>query len=168
LYAHTFTHTPSFISHHITALGSREWRARQSACLALSALISGRRYAQLGKHYERLWQLTFRVLDDVKESVQGAAATLGADLARITERVCAPKQTDAGDAADAIAVILPLLVGEHGGITHRVKSVRALCTATLMRVVRVGDTLLRPHLANLVRALLEALGDTESMALSVG
>jgi len=53
----------------INGLGDRMWRTRESSCSALADLLHGRKISQLEKYLEDLWNMTFRVLDDVKVNI---------------------------------------------------------------------------------------------------
>ena len=72
--------------------------------------LQGRRWPQLKSQFEELWSITLRALDDIKESVRAAAATLLRSVRGLTLRLCDPAATPAADAAEATAVALPLLL----------------------------------------------------------
>ena len=72
--------------------------------------LQGRRWPQLQSQFEELWSITLRALDDIKESVRAAAATLLRSVRGLTLRLCDPAATPAADAAEATAVALPLLL----------------------------------------------------------
>ena len=84
----------------LTSLGSRQWRVREASCLALADLVPQRSLdqvrrhmhtdtharrctcigcltsvsgVQVERHIEPLWTMTFRALDDIKESVRSGA-----------------------------------------------------------------------------------------------
>lgn len=44
--------------------------------LADPLLLQGRRWEELAPHFEALWGMTLRVIDDIKESVRVAGVTL--------------------------------------------------------------------------------------------
>ena len=72
--------------------------------------LQGRRWPQLKSLFEELWSITLRAMDDIKESVRAAAATLLRSVRGLTLRLCDPAATPAADAAEATAVALPLLL----------------------------------------------------------
>ncbi|KAL3181864.1 hypothetical protein MRX96_008166 [Rhipicephalus microplus] len=53
------------VMQHLT---SNEWRVRESSCLALSDLLSGRNLDNVLDHVPDLWESLFRVQDDIKAS----------------------------------------------------------------------------------------------------
>ena len=60
----------------LVQVGSRLWRSRESSCLALGDLVQGRRFNEVGKYLERLWNVAFRAVDDIKETVRTAGDTV--------------------------------------------------------------------------------------------
>lgn len=48
-----------------------------SSCLALNDLIRGRQADDLIEHLREIWETLFRVLDDIKVSVQKIAGRVG-------------------------------------------------------------------------------------------
>jgi proteasome component ECM29 len=64
------THFNAVMQDLLTELGSRQWRNRQAACLATADLIQGRPWPQMRPHFQKLWEMALRAVDDVKESVR--------------------------------------------------------------------------------------------------
>jgi proteasome component ECM29 len=56
---------------HPQELGGRLWRNRQAAAAALADLLQGRRWGELAPYIPTLWTMTFRAMDDIKDSVRG-------------------------------------------------------------------------------------------------
>lgn len=70
----------------------------------------GRRWPEVESRFEEFWTMTLRALDDIKESVRAAAATLVRTLRGLTLRVADPQLSPPAHAKAAIAVALPLLL----------------------------------------------------------
>ena len=70
----------------------------------------GRRWPEVESRFEEFWSMTLRALDDIKESVRAAAATLVRTLRGLTLRVADPQLSPPDHAKAAIAVALPLLL----------------------------------------------------------
>lgn len=70
---------------HIT---SKQWRVRESCCNALCDILAGRTWNEIGCFLADIWALTFRVLDDVKESVRQAALATAKKLGRVSINLC--------------------------------------------------------------------------------
>ena len=88
--------------------GSKLWRARVGACGALSDIIVGRSWQDLGGgeveiddegkgmkatasiRLLRLWKITMRALDDVRTAVRERGDSLGRGIRALTIRLCDP------------------------------------------------------------------------------
>lgn len=62
----TDTHYKAIMQDLLAALATREWRNRESSCLGIADLLSGRRYSDVSPFLEQIFTLMFRVLDDMK------------------------------------------------------------------------------------------------------
>ena len=95
---------------------SKLWRSRAASCLALSEVIVGRSWDDLGGGTQRiqfdevefsescggtrllkLFQLTIRALDDVRIAVREAGESLGRSLKSLTNSLCSPSVENNGD-----------------------------------------------------------------------
>ncbi|KAK9834910.1 hypothetical protein WJX81_007994 [Elliptochloris bilobata] len=146
-------------------MGGRLWRSREAACAALADLLQGRRWAEVRPHLANMWGMVLRCADDIKESVRVSAAGALRALRGLTLRLCDPAATPPADANDAVALALPLLLEK--GVTSQVAEVQGLALTTLAKIVAAaGAERIRPHLPELVPALLEALSGLEDSRLN--
>jgi proteasome component ECM29 len=109
----------------LTECGGRQWRARQSAALALAELLSGRRFAEVELYLERAWTVSLRIIDDIKETVREAGKTLCRTVRSLTVRLCDAHHSSPTEMSRTISIVLPLLlqtgllspvkVGKDGG-----------------------------------------------------
>ena len=60
--------------------------------------------------FNSIWEMTFRVIDDIKESVRGAALGLAKSLRSLSLRIMDVQQSSPSEAAAAVAVALPFLL----------------------------------------------------------
>ncbi|XP_040077416.1 proteasome adapter and scaffold protein ECM29 [Ixodes scapularis] len=142
-------------------LTSNEWRVRESSCLALADLLSGRRLDEVLDHVSALWSTLFRVRDDIKESVRKACDTALQALSRACIRTCDVQTGHSGERA--LEVILPCLAE---GLSSPVAEVRQSSLSTLVQLSRGAGVLLRPQLPLLFGALLNALSELEPQVLN--
>ncbi|KAL9616917.1 MAG: hypothetical protein Q9160_008265 [Pyrenula sp. 1 TL-2023] len=70
----------------LKSITGKEWRVRQASCDAIADLIQGREVDQYEKHLNQIWSLSFKVLDDIKESVRSAAMKLCRTLTNLLIR----------------------------------------------------------------------------------
>jgi len=98
--------------------GSKFWRARVGACGALSDIIIGRSWQDLGGggievddegsgmmatasiRLIRLWKITMRALDDVRTPVRERGESLGRGIRALTIRLCDPTVSDVTQDSD--------------------------------------------------------------------
>lgn len=146
----------------ITSLQSNIWRVRQSSCMALSDLLSGRSVDDMLESIPKLWELCFRARDDIKESVRQAAEIACRTLSKVSIRVCDVNQGKSGETA--IALVLPTLL--HTGVGSRAAEVRAISLSTIVKISKNAGALLKPHISLLVIALLESLSGLENQNMN--
>lgn len=146
----------------MTSLESNIWRIRQSSCMALSDLLSGRSVDDMLKSIPRLWELCFRARDDIKESVRQAAEVACRTLSKVSIRVCDVNQGKLGETA--IALVLPTLLNR--GVGSPAEEVRSISLSTIVKISKNAGALLKPHIPLLVIALLESLSGLENQSMN--
>uniref|UniRef100_A0A131YLY1 Proteasome component ECM29 n=1 Tax=Rhipicephalus appendiculatus TaxID=34631 RepID=A0A131YLY1_RHIAP len=145
------------VMQHLT---SNEWRVRESSCLALSDLLSGRNLDDVLDCVPDLWERLFRVQDDIKESVRKASESALRALTKACVRTC---DAQAKGRERALGVIIPSVAK---GLSSSVAEVRHTSLDTLVQLSRSAGPALRPHLPLLFCALLDALSELESPVLN--
>ncbi|KAF7846588.1 hypothetical protein BT93_L4069 [Corymbia citriodora subsp. variegata] len=64
-------------------LSGKDWRTREASCAAIADLVQGRDVSKYEKYLDEIWNVAFKVLDDVKETVRKAATMLCRTLTNI-------------------------------------------------------------------------------------
>ncbi|KAI5643789.1 hypothetical protein NE865_04185 [Phthorimaea operculella] len=147
----------------VANLTSPQWRVRMSCCNALSDLLRGAQNLHESLHQlPTIWSQLFRVMDDVHEGTRNAAASCATVLSKLCVRAADANQGK--DGKEVVSVILPVLL--DSGITNVVKEVRAVSLLTVSKLVTAAGNSLKPFIAKLIPALLEAAGELESAKLS--
>ncbi|OXB60778.1 hypothetical protein ASZ78_016829 [Callipepla squamata] len=146
----------------VSNLTSSLWRIRESSCLALNDLLRGRPLDDIIDKLPEIWEVMFRVQDDIKESVRKAAELALKTLSKICVKMCDPSKGVAGQRT--IAVLLPCLLDK--GIVSTVAEVRSLSINTLVKISKSAGSMLKPHAPKLIPALLEALSALEPQVLN--
>ncbi|KAK3880878.1 hypothetical protein Pcinc_014654 [Petrolisthes cinctipes] len=137
------------------------WRVRESCCNALADLLRRQSAAQALDRINEIWGTLFRVCDDIKESVRKAAEKTINSLSKSCIKVC---EGTGEESKRMLKEVLPILL--TSGITSTVSEVRNTSLQTVSKLCRSGGLLLKPHLGNLVPALLEALSGLEAQTLN--
>jgi proteasome component ECM29 len=94
----------------LSGLGDRTWRTREASCKAVSDLIHGKETDLIEPYVEQLWNMAFRALDDIKESVRVAALNTCQTLAKISLKYTDPEFTRASEGQKIIDIVLPFLL----------------------------------------------------------
>lgn len=140
-------------------MGARLWRTREASCAAIASLISGQTIGTLKPHLEKLWTMSFRALDDVKESVRKAAFVTCRTLINITVKNCDPDTVSPKDGRETMAIIVPYIV--TNGLISSAEDVRKLSLATVLTLCKKSRQLLKPHVATIIPTLIERLSELE-------
>ncbi|NWI89256.1 ECM29 protein, partial [Pitta sordida] len=143
-------------------LTSSLWRIRESSCLALNDLLRGRPLDDIIDKLPEIWEILFRVQDDIKETVRKAAELALKTLSKVCVKMCDPSKGAAGQ--KTIAVLLPCLLDK--GIVSTVAEVRSLSINTLVKISKSAGSMLKPHAPKLIPALLESLSVLEPQVLN--
>nr|XP_054507571.1 proteasome adapter and scaffold protein ECM29 isoform X7 [Agelaius phoeniceus] len=146
----------------ISNLTSSLWRIRESSCLALNDLLRGRPLDDVIDKLPEIWEVLFRVQDDIKETVRKAAELALKTLSKVCVKMCDPSKGAAGQ--KTIAVLLPCLLDK--GIVSTVAEVRSLSINTLVKISKSAGSMLKPHAPKLIPALLESLSVLEPQVLN--
>uniref|UniRef100_A0A8C6ZQU5 Ecm29 proteasome adaptor and scaffold n=1 Tax=Nothoprocta perdicaria TaxID=30464 RepID=A0A8C6ZQU5_NOTPE len=146
----------------ISNLTSNLWRIRESSCLALNDLLRGRPLDDIIDKLPEIWEILFRVQDDIKESVRKAAELALKTLSKVCVKMCDPSKGAAGQ--KTVAVLLPCLLDK--GIVSTVTEVRSLSINTLVKISKSAGSMLKPHAPKLIPALLESLSVLEPQVLN--
>ncbi|TRY72263.1 hypothetical protein TCAL_11939 [Tigriopus californicus] len=144
-------------------LENKLWRVRESCCNAIQDLLRGRGLDGAMEHLPNLWLRTFRVMDDIKESVRLSATKAAGSLSRISIKMCDIDQGAKGG-EEAVKVVIPPLLEK--GLTSSVSEVRSISIATIMKITKSAGVLLKPHLSILIPALLHATSELEGKELN--
>lgn len=144
--------------------GSRLWRSREASCLALADIIQGRRLSQVSKYLRRIWTVTFRAMDDIKETVRKSGDSLCRSVSSLTIRLCDISLTPSSDASETMSIVLPFLLAE--GIVSKVSSIQKASIDMVMKLSKGAGGAIRSHLPDLVSCMLECLSSLEDQRLN--
>ncbi|KYK59017.1 proteasome component ECM29 [Drechmeria coniospora] len=152
-------HFGSIMEDLLESILSKEWRAREASCGAISDLIQGRPFSQYERYYRDVWNAALKVLDDVKGSAREAALRLCMALSKGLVR-----QLEEGNHAAAAKAMmkeaLPFLLSDKG-VESSVQDVQVFATLTVLKIAKHGGKALRPFIPGMVPQLLVLLSAIE-------
>ncbi|KAK0126145.1 proteasome component M29 [Cadophora gregata] len=137
----------------------KEWRTRQASCAAIADLVQGREFDKYEKHLSDIWQVAFKVLDDIKGSVREAALKLSMVLTNTLVRQI-EAGTESKHAQAMLKEVLPFLLSSQG-MESSAKEVRVFATVTVLKIIKNGGKTLLPFVPHLVEQLLGLLSTME-------
>ena len=144
----------------------KEWRIRQASCAAIAELIQGRPLERYEKYLNQIWTLTFKVCDDIKESVRSAAMALARVLTGVLTRGLEAGDTSASTANAMLKEVLPFLLSPSG-LESSAPEVQAFALKTLLKIIKSSNGgVLRPFLPDLVGRLVGLLSSLEPQAVN--
>ncbi|KAI6916232.1 ARM repeat-containing protein, partial [Hortaea werneckii] len=150
----------------LTSILGKEWRTRQASCAAIADLVQGRSLEKYEQYLERIWAQCFKVLDDIKESVRAAAASLARVLTGVLTRALEADHSSTRNAAAMLKHVLPFILSPSG-MESGAQEVQAFAVHTLLEIVKKssGGTL-RPFIPELVERLIGCLSTFEPEAVN--
>ena len=144
----------------LTSMGSREWRARQAGCSALSSVLPGRRASEIMSYIERMWTMCFRCVDDIKETVAQSGIQTTKSLANLCVRLADKSQTSPPQCHEAASISIDYLSGK--GVENEAATVRQFSIGYLVKILKVADhETLKKKCPSLIPKLLESLSTLE-------
>lgn len=114
---------------------------------------------ELEIYMEDLWTMSFRALDDIKESVRKAGFLTCKTLANVTIRYCDPIQVNPVKGQRIMDIIIPYLLDK--GLPSMSEEVRTFSLSALLKLLKTGGVLLTYHVSNLTVTLIESLSSLE-------
>jgi proteasome component ECM29 len=147
-----------------TILG-KEWRSREASCAAIGDLVQGREVEKYEKHLNDIWEVAFKVLDDIKETVRLAAMTLCRTLTNLLIRNLEVGEGTTKRAQTLLQHAMPFLLQqlEHGSA----KEVQQYAIVTLLEVVKKSPPRsLKPFAPVILEALINSLSSLEHESIN--
>ncbi|KAK5173412.1 proteasome component M29 [Saxophila tyrrhenica] len=159
-------HFDAIMEDLLTSILGKEWRVRQGSCAAIADLVSGRPLDKYEQYLERIWGQCFKVLDDIKESVRAAAASLARTLTGVLTRALEADHSSTKNASAMLKHVLPFLLSPQG-MESSAKEVQAFAVHTLLEIIKKSNgSTLRPFIPDLVERLIGLLSSLEPEAVN--
>ena len=150
----------------LNSILGKEWRVRQASCAAIADLVSGRPLEKYEPYLERIWTQCFKVLDDIKESVRTAAASLARTLTGVLTRALEVDHSSTKNASAMLKHVLPFLLSPSG-MESSAKEVQVFAIQTLLEIIKKANgSTLRPFIPELVERLIGLLSSLEPEAVN--
>ena len=153
-------HFDSIVNDLLKNILGKEWRVRQASCAAVADLVQGRTFEKYEKYLARIWELTFKVCDDIKESVRDAAMSLARVLTGVLTRGLEAGESSSS-AEKMLKQVLPFLLSPSG-LESGAPEVQDFSRKTLLKIIKsTNRKTLGPFVPELVGRLLTLLSSIE-------
>ena len=147
-----------------TILG-KEWRSREASCAAIGDLVQGREVEKYEKHLDNIWQVAFKVLDDIKETVRVAAMTLCRTLTNLLIRNLEVGEGTTRRAQTLLQHAMPFLLQQLE--SGSAKEVQQYAIITLLEVVKKSPPRsLKPFAPVILETLINSLSSLEHESIN--
>lgn len=159
-------HFDAIMEDLLTSILGKEWRVRQACCAAIADLVQGRSLEKYEGYLEQIWTQCFKVLDDIKESVRAAAASLARTLTGVLTRALEADHSSTKNASAMLKHVLPFLLSPSG-MESSAKEVQAFSVHTLLEIIKKANgATLRPFIPELIERLIGLLSSLEPEAVN--
>lgn len=143
----------------------REWRGREASCAAISELIQDRDVSTFAKYLDEIWKVAFKVLDDVKESVRGAAMKLCRTLTNMLIRNLEVGEGSSARAKVMFSHAMPFLIQQMEGGAG--KDVQQYAVVTLLEIIKKAPpSSLHSYAPTLLDVLISSLSSLEHESIN--
>ncbi|KAJ1946585.1 proteasome component M29 [Kickxella alabastrina] len=150
----------------LSSMGQFEWQVRESGCNALASALYGVNPDRIVPYLERIWQMSFRALDDIKATVRESGLKACQALANSTVSWCTPRippnEKHAQHAQSVLAIVMPFLIDK--GIVSDAEDVRQFGTGLALKLCRTSGAYLSPFVPAIAERMLESLSNMEPQA----
>ena len=144
----------------LKSIVGKEWRVRQASCDALADLLQGRDVDRYEQNLDEIWSLSFKVMDDIKETVRAAAMKLCRTLTNLLIRNLEVGDGTSARAQKMLKHALPFLRDQLD--SGAPAEVRAYATITLIDVLKKSPPRsIRSYAPTVMETLLGSLSSLE-------
>ncbi|CAH2354241.1 proteasome component Ecm29p [[Candida] railenensis] len=159
-------HFDNILQELLKSMGNKEWRVRQASTTAMIDLLQVVTLELYESKLEEIWNMSFRVMDDIKESVRKEGNKLTKSLAStITRRIELSSKNKGGAKSDAkssefLQSLIPFLLGTKGLLSDA-EDIRNFALETILKLVKVGGSTIKPFIPELIDNFINLMSTLE-------
>lgn len=135
----------------LRSMGNKEWRVRQASTMALNDLLQIVPLEKYENKMEEIWNMSFRVMDDIKESVRKEGTKLTRTLSTILIRTADVKDggVTVAKATEVLSSLIPFLLGLKGLLSDA-EDIRNFALKTILKLCKIGGLAIKPFIPKLL------------------
>ncbi|PRT55026.1 Proteasome component ECM29 [Wickerhamiella sorbophila] len=146
----------------LSGSSAREWRVREASTRGLTSLVETLEWRHLEPRAIELWQVAFRMLDDIKDSVRKAGLDFTKSLASVlTRRLQSHSETN----SNLLSTLIPFLTGPRG-LQSESEDVRVFAMETLNKIAKSDSDDFKPFKLKFVNDFTLLLSTIEPQAMN--
>lgn len=151
----------------LKGMGNKEWRVRQASTTALNDLLQVSTLESYGDKLEEIWQMSFRAMDDIKDSVRKEGNKLTKSLSTILLRTIDAKYSSSSPikAEKVLKDLIPFLLGPRG-ILSEAEDVKNFSIKTITKICKDGGAFVRPFIPDLIENFVQLMSTLEPEAIN--
>lgn len=159
-------HFTDILEELLRNMGNSEWRVRQASTAALNDLLQTTQTELYENRVQEIWKMSFRAMDDVKESVRKEGNKLTKSLANfLLKLVDCTNGGTATKARETLDTLVPFLLGNNGLLSDS-NDVKDFALRTLMKACKVGGDAVVKFIPTLIENFILLVSSLENEAVN--
>lgn len=146
----------------LKSMGNKEWRTREASTTALNELLQSVPLSVYEEKLEDIWNMSFRAMDDIKESVRKEGVKLTKGLATTLTRTADVKNGNATieKAGEVLSKLVPFLLGSKGLLSDA-EEIKAFALETILKLCKIGGLAIVPFIPVLLDNFISMMSTLE-------
>lgn len=141
----------------LNGMGNKEWRVRQGSTSALNEMLLISSFEKYEINMDKIWNMSFRVMDDIKDSVRKEGNKLTKSLATTTLRAI---ETDLTKSDAILSDLIPFLMGNRGLLSDS-EEVKDFSLKTILKLCDMKSKSLQKFVPSLVESFIGLMSSLE-------
>ncbi|EGV64839.1 proteasome component M29 [Yamadazyma tenuis] len=145
-------HFSDILDELLKGMGNKEWRVRQASTTAMNDLLNVVEFSVYEPRLEDIWNMSFRVLDDIKESVRKEASKVTRLLANIL--------TNSRQQGGGLDKLIPFLLGNKG-LLSEAEDIRSFALDTIFKLIKSNNKNIKQYIPILLENFIGLMSTLE-------
>ncbi|KAI5952699.1 ECM29 [Candida jiufengensis] len=148
----------SILNELLSGMGKKEWRVRQASAAALTDLLQMVDISKYEYRIEEIWNMSFRTMDDIKESVRKEGLRLTKSLS--TTMTNTLKKSSGSSNEDLLGKLIEFLLGNKGILSDS-QDIKDFSIDTLLKLCKTKTKALKPYISVLIENFIGLFSSLE-------
>lgn len=144
----------------LKSMGNKEWRTREASTAALNDLLQIVQLERYERDLEQIWNMSFRVLDDIKESVRREGNKLIKSLTATLMRTVEDKEGGSEKSTEVLGQLIPLFLGNKGLLSDS-EDVKNFALKVILKICKIGGSAIKPFVPTMIENFINLMSTLE-------